>query len=184
MRVASGELPPWPDGVPLVRTFGRSALCRVLCTSCWCALGLNLVAVIVSTVLRVGFVSERTLVVVDCGRFGFNWIPYEPNYVQAAIRRDLPMGLQARRIRSWRLSDYFGRPTFGNTGTNIPLLYLAGILLCLAVLLSRLRNRARVDRCKTNCMQCGYDLAGNRSGRCPECGALSLQLSGPSRPPA
>ena len=32
----------------------------------------------------------------------------------------------------------------------------------------RLQNRCNIS----NCLSCGYDLTGNKSGRCPECGQL------------
>lgn len=48
------------------------------------------------------------------------------------------------------------------------------LLLCLAVAATGFlwwRNRAPVGHCG----KCGYDLTGNVSGRCPECGDASFQ---------
>jgi hypothetical protein len=46
---------------------------------------------------------------------------------------------------------------------------LAGVAS--AWLLVRLRNRLLRRRPRTNCLECGYNLTGNVSGMCPECGA-------------
>jgi len=45
------------------------------------------------------------------------------------------------------------------------------VLWCMAPFVSR-RALRRKRRLRGLCVTCGYDLTGNESGRCPECGAL------------
>jgi len=54
---------------------------------------------------------------------------------------------------------------------RIPLNWFAGgfALASLVFLITFLRNRRRLIACGA-CMKCGYDLTGNVSGVCPECG--------------
>lgn len=68
-----------------------------------------------------------------------------------------------------------GRPFITNEsctlGFGVPLGWpmLIGWILCGAMIVRyrRRRRRLRVGAC----LQCGYDLTGNASGRCPECGS-------------
>ena len=68
--------------------------------------------------------------------------------------------LSSRRQGPYRIT-WFVFPLWLSTGLltligTVPLLY--GPI------------RQRVRRWRGRCMECGYDLTGNRSGRCPECG--------------
>ena len=63
-----------------------------------------------------------------------------------------------------------GRPNFGAyTGIGIAMpIWILCLPLCLALAVIWWRDRShQADHCQT----CGYDLTGNTSGRCPECGA-------------
>ncbi len=51
---------------------------------------------------------------------------------------------------------------------EVPLWLVCGLLGCLVVPLWW-RDRRRIP--PGHCPRCGYDLTGNVSGRCPECGA-------------
>jgi hypothetical protein len=77
----------------------------------------------------------------------------------------------------WQLCDFFfGQPMPSSLDqafklTVRPLVYgtpLFGILW--AWLWVRLRNHLWRTRRGNRCFECGYDLTGNLSGRCPECG--------------
>lgn len=59
---------------------------------------------------------------------------------------------------------------------GVPLWIPLSICTCLALLLSwRDRKRLMIGRL---CRTCAYDLTGNVSGRCPECGAVAEQVQG------
>jgi hypothetical protein len=83
--------------------------------------------------------------------------------------RPRPPGWSLERIRlgiQW--SDLRPRmsPTIGGTWVSVPLwMPLAGFGLALFWVRRRLTRRALPHQCL-----CGYDLTGNVSGRCPECG--------------
>ena len=55
-------------------------------------------------------------------------------------------------------------------GLWVALAFLA-VSLCRALVWAR--NRTVVRRTREKCAQCGYDLTGNLSGVCPECGTLT-----------
>ncbi len=70
-------------------------------------------------------------------------------------------------IRGYRFLPYFGfESPFHVAG--IPLWIPWVIAVVFAV-----RAWRRRDRPETACASCGYDLQGNRSGRCPECGGAA-----------
>ena len=48
------------------------------------------------------------------------------------------------------------------------LAYIATFLSAAGVLFTRVRRRIR--KRKGRCLSCGYDMTGNQSGDCPECG--------------
>lgn len=58
-----------------------------------------------------------------------------------------------------------GRISHGYCNTSMLLLSILGVALS-ALAFRGLHRRS----CKHCCMRCGYDLTGNESGRCPECG--------------
>lgn len=60
-------------------------------------------------------------------------------------------------------------------GFSIPLNWFAGgsAVASLMFLITFLRKRRRLIACGA-CMKCGYDLTGNVSGVCPECGQRVL----------
>ena len=72
---------------------------------------------------------------------------------------------------------------YARTARPAYLLY-AGLLVCTACLLglSAVRHRrqsARADRAARGlCVGCGYDLTGNVSGVCPECGTRTRREAG------
>jgi hypothetical protein len=64
--------------------------------------------------------------------------------------------------------------TFSNSVVlSIPLWPLVGITLAICLVLARMRAKLHDPG---HCVSCGYDLTGNVSGRCPECGALTNEL--------
>ena len=69
------------------------------------------------------------------------------------------------------LSQAFAHPYWGTdwagTGPNVPFWLLALLVGAPTVVTWYRRPRRRVGGC---CDNCGYDLTGNFSGRCPECG--------------
>ena len=75
---------------------------------------------------------------------------------------------------TWRLGLRF--PNWwdyaGVTSIDFPLVFLS--IPPLTWLLIRFVRRRRFDRVG-HCRQCGYDLTGNISGRCPECGTPTGQ---------
>lgn len=82
---------------------------------------------------------------IECGLIGFFYLPV---------------------ARPWVL--FYGGPSVFQA--EIPLWLVAPPLAVLALVLS---CRRRVDAPRNACRGCGYDLTGNVSGRCPECGAAA-----------
>lgn len=79
-----------------------------------------------------------------------------------------------RQTQSWDKSSdwYFMRPMIGGfLGTSVVLMVFVGPVI--GVLVAALLIR-KIDRDQAyppgTCRSCGYDLTGNVSGRCPECG--------------
>jgi hypothetical protein len=74
----------------------------------------------------------------------------------------------------WALGGILGTLTmifFGTKGVDYPPLYPPmGVVLTLATIYL-LRYRKKMRRIEQGlCVRCGYDLTGNVSGACPECG--------------
>lgn len=49
------------------------------------------------------------------------------------------------------------------------------LLSLLAMGISYVTSRGSIERMAGFCMMCGYDLTGNVSGRCPECGHYTVE---------
>jgi hypothetical protein len=60
---------------------------------------------------------------------------------------------------------------FPNTPTIYLLAYAAPVFVIILLILLILWRRTK-PRPAGHCQNCGYDLTGNVSGRCPECGKL------------
>lgn len=74
--------------------------------------------------------------------------------------------LNDRRVVAVLMVLFWGSPIWG---------------ACWAWMLVRFRNGLLVRFPGTGCIDCGYDLTGNTSGRCPECGSV-ICVSAKSRP--
>lgn len=80
--------------------------------------------------------------------------------------------IQSQRFGGWMLRSATGRRVvFLN-------MKLAGVVICLftlAIVIARIvRTRLVLNRAAPRCWGCEYDLTGNLSGRCPECGKLAI----------
>ncbi len=80
---------------------------------------------------------------------------------QASALADDGAAFDVRRI-------WGGRVWMVRVSLAIPTIVLAALVLAVFGL-PRLRRRLRAKR--SQCLRCGYDLTGNVSGVCPECGA-------------
>src|SRR5439155_5802664 len=95
----------------------------------------------------------------------------------APVRRLEPTTFGFARV--YRVARYPDPPGTGRIVTDttsqwsVPLPLVALLLLTpgVAGLWARVRRRTR--RAKGLCVRCGYDLRGNVSGVCPECGAAA-----------
>ena len=61
----------------------------------------------------------------------------------------------------------WGGPYGGSYAIRFPHWFLAMLLMVLPVLVVRKRLKVRAGHCRN----CDYDLTGNQTGQCPECGA-------------
>ena len=119
--------------------------------------------------------SQRYEWFVVQGNLHINRFP--PNFVASKIA---PMGLWVGGFRVTRarlFQPLFSLPHFHRAGSShwylefplyLPFLVLATSLAALCVYPRLTRRRWR--RKHGLCVSCGYDLTGNVSGRCPECG--------------
>ena len=109
------------------------------------------------------------------------WVSAKPGTLQAAFDPDSPYlsgggivlidpGGGGWWSREWLIDagvdPYGGGHLF--VGAWLPLLVLAGAVWLLARPMIRARRRR-----PGSCVTCGYDLTGNTSGRCPECGTAA-----------
>jgi len=141
----------------------------------WCAIGVFAVVLVVAvcSMFWTGrWTSANHSVAVQCGAVEHLWRPpaardyiaplCEFESLRRASRRNYCAGIRW----AWRCDDYEGV-----WWTIVPL----WIPLCAALVLSVglwLRKRPPAEGC---CQNCGYDLTGNVSGRCPECGSKKLR---------
>jgi hypothetical protein len=75
-----------------------------------------------------------------------------------------------------------GPPGYPDIKVWIPVNLLALLLLVIAIYSLRPRHRARRRRKLGLCANCGYDLTGNVTGTCPECGAPEPERSAELEP--
>lgn len=82
---------------------------------------------------------------------------------------------------SWYRGDFFSRPFHG---LQVPLWFV--MLLTAALPALWVRHRLKHGRKLGFCARCGYNLTGNVSGVCPECGTAIAadELLGPEMRPA
>jgi hypothetical protein len=103
----------------------------------------------------------------SCGVQCPDWRSSEPTY-------PFLMNPYRRNPKFRWVSNGFDCPAISvgacETKVDIPLGWptLTGWLLCFWILIGFRRYRRRLRR--GNCLRCGYDLTGNTSGLCPECG--------------
>ena len=81
---------------------------------------------------------------------------------------------QALQLPDYGLLHFERRATRSPVGIErtaaCPSWTLVLLLACPSVLLARAMHRDRYSRRHNLCLNCGYDLTGNKSGVCPECG--------------
>ena len=75
------------------------------------------------------------------------------------------------RSDGWEEPHYAFLPTFGRPGGRWELTVPVWMVFCICAVLTAIAfRRSRIP--PGHCHKCGYDLAGNVSGRCPECGEV------------
>jgi hypothetical protein len=155
----------------------RSAVSIIAAALPWCAGSsciLLLLATATSTFWMVRCTSVNHSVTLRCGAVEHLWRP-------PAVRDYIAPLCEFQSLKSeWKRDrcDHFrwgcGRRDYeGVWWTIVPL----WIPLCVALASTSwlwLRKRHHKEGC---CRNCGYDLTGNLSGRCPECGTLVTQRS-------
>lgn len=81
------------------------------------------------------------------------------------------------RIRRWQL-PYITRDVIGDVRVRLPIWTVAAGFFALSTTLLFITRRPRGS---TQCSRCGYDLTGNISGMCPECGLSIANGSGEAK---
>jgi hypothetical protein len=110
------------------------------------------------------------------GRFGFGMrsgafvLLWLPQVSQAQPRKHLTRGFSVTS-HGWHFrSDYLVMPRYESTtwatGVTVPLWLLLALLAVPVAFVWRRDRRAKPGHCE----HCGYNLTGNVSGVCPECG--------------
>src|SRR5436309_2931338 len=104
------------------------------------------------------------------------WVISSPGHVTLCrqVGRDWPISMGDTEFGGVRIGGVRG-PGSMLWNLTVPYLHLVVLLLApSAWWLLRVRYVARRQRRRAGrgeCLGCGYDLTGNASGRCPECGA-------------
>jgi hypothetical protein len=121
------------------------------------------------------FVESRGSVM----RFGHAYDEALPVYGRLRLTSEPTRSLPSYLRPSWGLSiARYGRTRIGGT-VSVPYWVLAALLsISPAVTLARGYRRYRREGA-SRCLTCGYDLTGNVSGVCPECGTRISAESGP-----
>jgi hypothetical protein len=142
----------------------------------WTGLVLSLV-LIISWLVSFWFggsLQWRSLhVTVHHGYFGLWFHNQYSDYPQ-------PEGLEASAWQHRRIGFHFRQLKMGDTsyGTWMQIPHWVPLIACLIPTLilfyGDLRNRARAGHCQ----HCRYDLTGNTSGTCPECGTRITPVKG------
>jgi hypothetical protein len=157
------------------RMGSRSANCRRAVWIGSLLLTIALSAWLVSLAWHIGWWNRRTTwsVGVAQGQLVVCWIPAEHQGTVLGLspgwfvepcdyRSPLPWGLW------W--------PVWANgvqSGFTIPLwIPVAGLAVVTGISLWQARRQARRGAAFPTCLRCGYNLTGNVSGRCPECGEI------------
>jgi predicted RNA-binding Zn-ribbon protein involved in translation (DUF1610 family) len=70
-------------------------------------------------------------------------------------------------LATTKIAVQYGYVAIGNSPLYVPLFWVG--LACLFIY--ALARRKRLPATHDGCASCGYDLTGNQSGACPECGA-------------
>lgn len=140
---------------------------RSMCT-CWLAGGtcvLLVVTICVSAVTVITWVSCESRMVLQtyAGLLSVGWPEMPP--LDFSVPED---GLDAYRVSMQLLfAPHTMVDSYGYRHVSIPL--WIPLVVALAVLVWTLRGRHR-GPVHMACSKCSYDLTGNVSGRCPECG--------------
>ncbi len=105
---------------------------------------------------------------------------YDERYVGAQVQVQGFEAVPQRPSNHWFrrfnlgsvLVEFGGSTWIGSVITEVRLWFSTTVLggLAAMILLLRYRSRRRFRRRTGLCMACGYDLTGNASGACPECG--------------
>ncbi len=110
---------------------------------------------------------------------GFTFLKIHPAGIQIA---DLPNGFHFRRLpvsfHSIIAQDFTDLRNTQQTWFSVQFVTLESLLLFVLTLHVVLHfYRAALRTGATTCSSCGYNLTGNTSGRCPECGAPCREYS-------
>jgi hypothetical protein len=108
-----------------------------------------------------GFGVKGIVVSIDFGYFRVSTSPMFRRDVFGVVYNT--GGHNPNRWLTWYAPGFY--PT-GSTGVFLPLWIPAVLASCAAVFFHRKSRRERDGRCR----KCDYDLTGNISGVCPECG--------------
>jgi len=112
----------------------------------------------------------------DCGGASLTGysLPTRPDHISVEGTVQWPSDLGERYERHW---EALWRPRLGiapdNVIVDVPLLPVTLVSLGFAACALRRAARRRRRESLGQCASCGYDLTGNVSGRCPECGRTS-----------
>jgi len=103
---------------------------------------------------------------------GFFWLNGHSNHRRVKLLRACAIAAHASVVLYWTLYWPWSRgndPFAGLSSMQLTLLSVPVISLGALSFGSWLRFRSY------ECASCGYNMTGNRSGRCPECGAMRVR---------
>ncbi len=127
--------------------------------------------------------GELTPACPQCGESEFDVAdPNRPGPVRRELLRQMPAILASSRSGAWREPGAWGWRSFhapaGTIACNV-FVITGELLFVLVVTWLALRYAARPPR--GHCRSCGYDLTGNVTGRCPECGCAVVSTPATDR---
>jgi len=135
--------------------------------------------------LAVWFVTEFIIIEYSHPNFavtvgqGDVWLIYDAQLANTIMRMGEGPGFTVRRTHPF---EWFPLPEIDENGVNVPFWMMFLVMLPPWLLLNRAYRKRRRRELTGCCVGCGYDLTGNESDVCSECGFKSRTMLNTNAP--